>query len=65
MRLGLIGLGRIGAFHANTLVGIPAIDLIDFEYPHWHTVRDTPDKCSPASLKVRGGTSITGMFGKT
>src|SRR3954447_13456678 len=25
MRLGLIGLGRIGAFHANTLVGIPAI----------------------------------------
>src|SRR3954454_17034424 len=24
MRIGLIGLGRIGAFHANTLVGIPA-----------------------------------------
>lgn len=30
--------------------GIPTIDLIDFTYPHWHTVRDTPDKCSPASL---------------
>ena len=28
MRLGLIGLGRIGAFHANTLVGIPAIDSL-------------------------------------
>jgi myo-inositol 2-dehydrogenase/D-chiro-inositol 1-dehydrogenase len=28
MRLGLIGLGRIGAFHAGTLVGIPAIDSL-------------------------------------
>ena len=28
MRIGLIGLGRIGAFHANTLVGIPAIDSL-------------------------------------
>jgi hypothetical protein len=30
--------------------GIPALDLIDIEYPAWHTVRDTPDQCSPASL---------------
>jgi myo-inositol 2-dehydrogenase / D-chiro-inositol 1-dehydrogenase len=28
MRLGLIGLGRIGAFHANTLVGMPAVDSL-------------------------------------
>jgi len=28
MRLGLIGLGRIGAFHTNTLVGIPEIDSL-------------------------------------
>src|SRR3954452_1547992 len=28
MRLGLIGLGRIGAFHTNTLVGIPASDSL-------------------------------------
>jgi myo-inositol 2-dehydrogenase/D-chiro-inositol 1-dehydrogenase len=28
MRIGLIGLGRIGAFHANTLAGIPAIDSL-------------------------------------
>jgi len=34
--------------------GIPAIDLIDFDYSHWHTLRDTPDKCSAASLKVIG-----------
>lgn len=26
MRLGLLGLGRIGAFHAETLAGLPAVD---------------------------------------
>jgi hypothetical protein len=31
-------------------LGIPAIDLIDLDYPHWHTNQDTPDKCSPDSL---------------
>ncbi len=39
--------------------GIPAIDIIDFFYPdqshrYWHTLEDTPDKCSPRSLKVVG-----------
>jgi myo-inositol 2-dehydrogenase / D-chiro-inositol 1-dehydrogenase len=28
MRLGLIGLGRIGAFHANTLVGMTTVDSL-------------------------------------
>lgn len=35
-------------------VGIPCIDLIDFDYPYWHTVDDLPDKCSPASLEKIG-----------
>ncbi len=35
-------------------VGIPCIDLIDFDYPYWHTVQDTPDKCSPQSLRDVG-----------
>lgn len=35
-------------------VGIPTIDLIDFQYPHWHTHQDTPDKCSPESLESVG-----------
>ena len=35
-------------------VGIPAIDIIDFDYPHWHTIEDTPDKCSPESLEKVG-----------
>jgi Zn-dependent M28 family amino/carboxypeptidase len=31
-------------------IGIPAIVIIDFDYPFWHTIQDTPDKCSPESL---------------
>lgn len=31
-------------------VGIPTIDLIDFDYPYWHTLEDTVDKCSAESL---------------
>jgi hypothetical protein len=34
--------------------GWKAIDLIDFDYAPWHTLDDTPDKCSPASLKAVG-----------
>ncbi len=35
-------------------VGIPCVALIDFDYPYWHTVEDTPDKCSAKSLKEVG-----------
>ncbi len=39
--------------------GIPCIDVIDFAYPdqthrYWHTLQDTPDKCSPQSLETVG-----------
>ena len=27
-------------------VGIPAIDIIDFDYDHWHKLSDTPDNCA-------------------
>lgn len=30
--------------------GIQCIDIIDFDYPYWHTIADTPDKCSAVSL---------------
>ncbi|MFN8414371.1 MAG: M28 family peptidase [Anaerolineales bacterium] len=36
--------------------GIPAVDLIDFDYPYWHTTQDTPDKVSPQSLYAVGDT---------
>jgi hypothetical protein len=34
--------------------GIPAIDLVDFDYPYWHTSQDTPENCSPQSLGAVG-----------
>jgi hypothetical protein len=34
--------------------GIPAVDLIDFDYPPWHTAADTLDKVSARSLKIVG-----------
>jgi len=47
--------------------GIPCIDIIDFEYPdkshkYWHTLEDTPDKCSPQSLKVVGQTVLQVIY---
>ena len=30
--------------------GLAAVVLIDLDYPYWHTVADTPDKCCPESL---------------
>jgi glutaminyl-peptide cyclotransferase len=36
--------------------GIPAVDIIDFDYPYWHTVEDTVDKVSAESLEAVGET---------
>ncbi|MGE5592750.1 MAG: M28 family peptidase [Betaproteobacteria bacterium] len=32
--------------------GVPAVDIIDFDYPYWHTTLDTLDKCSATSLRT-------------
>ncbi len=42
--------------------GIPAVDLIDFDYPYWHTVEDTLDKVSAASLEAVGRTLETWLL---
>ena len=34
---------------------IPTCDVIDFDYPQWHTTRDTPEHCSAESLEAVGG----------
>ena len=34
--------------------GIPTCDMIDFEYPHWHTTQDIPENCSAHSLGLVG-----------
>ena len=41
--------------------GIPTIDIIDFNYPHWHRASDTPENCDPASL-AEVGRVVTGWL---
>ena len=47
--------------------GIPSIDIIDFQYPnstknYWHTIEDTPDKCSAKSLEAVGTVIATLIY---
>lgn len=39
-------------------VGIRAIDVVDFDYPSWHTPDDTIDKVSAQSLQVVGDVAM-------
>jgi hypothetical protein len=39
-------------------IGIPTIDVIDFDYPWWHTEGDTIDKISPKSLQIVGSVAL-------
>jgi len=34
--------------------GIPAVDIIDFDYPYWHTTQDTCDKIAADSMERVG-----------
>jgi Zn-dependent M28 family amino/carboxypeptidase len=45
--------------------GIPAVDLIDFDYPYWHTVQDSPDKVSAESLQAVGETLREWVMGQS
>ena len=55
--------------------GIRTVDLIPFfgnsappgisYYPYWHTLQDTPDKCSAASLKIVGETVAEVIYNET
>ena len=38
----------------NKTAGIPTCDLIDFDYPYWHTTKDIPANCSGESLAKVG-----------
>lgn len=46
------------------LAGIPAIDIIDFDYPYWHTLDDTSDKVSAQSLEAVGRTLQVWLLNK-
>src|SRR5881398_3161935 len=39
-------------------IGIPTIDVIDFDYPSWHTAGDTIDKISAESLQIVGSVAL-------
>jgi hypothetical protein len=38
--------------------GIHAIDVVDFDYPYWHTTDDTIDKVSAESLQIVGDVAV-------
>jgi glutaminyl-peptide cyclotransferase len=38
----------------RNIAKIPSCDIIDFDYPAWHTTLDTPQRCSPTSLAKVG-----------
>lgn len=38
--------------------GLKAVDIIDLDYPYWHTLADTPDKVSAGSLEAVGKTLL-------
>lgn len=38
----------------NNIAKIPTCDIIDFDYPAWHTQADTPERCSALSLAKVG-----------
>ncbi len=44
--------------------GIPAIDIIDFDYPYWHTTEDTLDKISAESLQAVGDTLLAWLLNR-
>jgi len=37
---------------------IPTCDVIDFDYPQWHTTQDTPEHCSAESLEAVGSVML-------
>jgi glutaminyl-peptide cyclotransferase len=39
--------------------GLPAVDIIDFDYPYWHTTVDTSNNVSSTSLETVGKTLWT------
>ena len=41
--------------------GIPAVDIIDLDYPAWHTAGDTLEAVSPRSLQVVGDVLLAAL----
>jgi glutaminyl-peptide cyclotransferase len=42
--------------------GMQGVDLIDFNYPYWHTMQDTPENCSAQSLGSVGKVVLAWVY---
>ena len=40
---------------------MPSLDLIDLDYPQWHTAADTIDNVAARSLQVVGETLVAAL----
>tara|TARA_B100001142_G_C14288505_1_gene637970 strand:- start:218 stop:1132 length:915 start_codon:yes stop_codon:yes gene_type:complete len=49
-------------YHQGT--GVPAIDIIDFDFPEWHTVDDTIENCSSKGLFIVGDVLLNFIINK-
>jgi mannose-1-phosphate guanylyltransferase/phosphomannomutase len=41
--------------------GVPSVDIIDLDYPAWHTAADTLDNVSPRSLQIVGDVVLAAL----
>jgi Zn-dependent M28 family amino/carboxypeptidase len=41
--------------------GVPSVDIIDLDYPAWHTAEDTLDKVAPRSLQIVGDVVLAAL----
>jgi glutaminyl-peptide cyclotransferase len=41
--------------------GIPSVDIIDLDYPAWHTANDTIDNVSARSLQIVGDVVLAAL----
>jgi len=41
--------------------GVPSVDIIDLDYPPWHTAGDTLDAVSARSLQIVGDTLVAAL----
>ncbi|HUF47503.1 MAG TPA: M28 family peptidase, partial [Vicinamibacterales bacterium] len=54
--------GQIEDDHVPFLeAGVPSVDIIDIDYPAWHTAADTIDKLSAQSLQIVGDVLIASL----
>ena len=41
--------------------GVPAVDIIDLDYPPWHTPQDTLEHVSARSLQIVGDVVVAAL----